>query len=461
MAMNIFFNNVKRQYNIAGGYREFLTIAVPLVISTGIGAVQLLIGRTFLSWYSQNSFEAATPGGILNWVIECFFFGTLAYMDVFVARYYGEKQYYSIGPAIWQGVYLALVSACIVLCISFFAKPFFMNVGHPESVALEEIKFFKGLCYGAFPCIAEGTLAAFYSGRGKTKIVLLVSFCGVILNIWLDFCLIFGNFGLPEMGILGVAFANNTASTVICAIYMFLITTKKNSCIYNTRCMKFDFNFMKKLLRYGVPNGAELFFNMLGFGIFMVIIGSLGCTEVVASNIIATINHTFVMPIVGFGMATSIMVSNYLGRNQVEIAKKSVRSATHIAYIYVVVAVFILIFLPNQLIYPFLGGTQIVLEHVKPIVKNLLMILALYLIFNTGNIIFASAIKGAGDTVFVMKRLLLFSVLLVIIPTYLNIVVFKNGIYAVWAFLLIFVIVLAISFYFRYKSNKIGKIRII
>jgi MATE family multidrug resistance protein len=460
MITNI-FNNVKRQYNTSGGYREFLTIAVPLVVYTGIGAVQLLIDRTFLSWYSQSSFVAATSAGILNWVIECFFFGTLAYMDVFVARYYGGKQYHSIGPAIWQSVYLALVSACIVLCISFFAEPFFMNVGHSEIVALEEIKFFKGLCYGAFPCVAEGTLAAFYSGRGKTKVVLLVSFCGVILNIVLDFCLIFGNFGFAKMGISGAALATNVASTVVCIIYMVLIITKQNSDVYNTRCMKFDFDFMKRLLRYGVPNGAEFFFDMLGFGIFMVIIGSLGGTELVASNIVATINHTFVMPIVGFGMATSIMVSNYLGKNQVELAKKSVRSAIHIAYAYVTFAVFALVFLPNQLIYPFSGEGQAALEHTKPMIRRLLIILAVYLIFDVGNIIFASAIKGTGDTVFVMKKLLLFSIFLVIIPTYINILVFKQGVYVAWGFLLISVVFLAGSFYFRYKSNKLGKVHII
>ncbi|MDR1926739.1 MAG: hypothetical protein LBQ13_03595, partial [Endomicrobium sp.] len=63
--------------------------------------------------------------------------------------------------------------------------------------------------------------------------------------------------------------------------------------------------------------------------------------------------------------------------------------------------------------------------------------------------------------VFVMKKLLLFSIFLVIIPTYLNIVVFKQGVYVAWGFLLISVVILASSFYFRYKSNKLGKIHII
>jgi MATE family multidrug resistance protein len=455
-------NRIKSRYNTEGGYKEFLTIAIPLVISTGIAAAQLFTDRIFLSMYSQESFAAATPAGISNWAIECFFFGTLAYVDVFVAQYYGKKEYRSIGPAIWQSVYLAAAAGFIILCISFFAKPFFMNIGHPDIIALEEIDFFRVLCYGAFPNIVNAALTGFYLGRGKTKIVLMTSICAVVINIILDFCLIFGNFGFPKMGIAGAAWATNISLAITTIIYILLITSKNNRDIYNTSCMKIDFAFIKRLLRYGGPTGAEFFFDMAGFSIFMLIVGNLGGEGLAASNIVVTINHMFTMPIVGFGMATSIMVGNYLGKNKASLAQESVKSSIHIVYIYISLVALALILFPNQLIYPFCGGAQIVLvEHIRPMIVNLLIILAIYLVFDAGNIIFASALKGAGDTMFVMKRLLLFSLFLVIIPTYVNIIVFKRGVYVAWSFLLLSVIALVSSFYFRYKSNKWKKMRVI
>jgi MATE family multidrug resistance protein len=454
-------NNIKRQYRTVGGYSEFLKIAIPLVVSTGIEAVQLFTDRVFLSWYSQNSFVASAPAGIANWAIVCFFFGTLAYIDVFVAQYYGRREYKLIGSIIWQSVYLAIIASFIIFCISFLAEPFFMNVGHPYAVACEEVRFFKILCYGAFPCIAEAVLAGFYAGRGKTKIVLLVSFCGVVLNIVLDFCLIFGNFGLPEMGIVGAGLASNISLTVVCIIYVLLIISKKNNNIYNTRCITPNFAFMKKMLRYGLPSGAELFFDTSGFGIFMIIIGNLGIDGLAASNIVATVRHVFSMIIVGCGMTTSIMVGNYLGKNKTYLAQASVRSALHIVYLYIVFVILGLIFLPSQFIYTFSSGEQVILiERIRPMVVNLLRILGVYLIFDAGSIIFASAIKGAGDTVFVMKKFLFFSIFLVVIPTYFNIIILKCGVYVAWGSLLLYVIALSTSFYFRYKSKKWEKIRI-
>ncbi|GHT32969.1 MATE family efflux transporter [Endomicrobiia bacterium] len=453
---------IKSRCNIEGGYKEFLILAVPLAVSTGVNAIQLLTDRIFLSRYSQEAFSASTPAGGAEWAIECFFFGILAYANVFVAQYHGKKEYRSLGPVMWQSVYLALVAAFIALCISFFAKPFFMNIGHPHNTVPQEITFFKVLCYGAFPSTLNAALAGFYSGRGKTKTMLMASICGVTLNIVLDYCLIFGNFGFHEMGIAGAAWATNISLSAVTIIYILLITSKKNSDIYNTRCMKIDFALIKRFLRYGVPNGTEFFFDIAGFTVVTLIVGSIGAEELAANNVVSTVNHTICMPIVGFGMATSAMVGNYLGKNKASIAQESVKSSMHITYTYVLLVALALFFFPDWLISLFSRGTQATLvEHARPIIVNLFIILAVYFVFDAANIIFASAIKGAGDTMFVMKRLLLFSLFLVIIPTYVGIMIFKRGVYTAWVCLLSSVISLAISFYFRYKSNKWKKMRVI
>ncbi|MDR0823135.1 MAG: MATE family efflux transporter [Endomicrobium sp.] len=456
------FNYISRQYKTNGGYLEFFKIAIPLIISTSIGAIQLFINRTFLSWYSQEAFAASVPAGITNFALISLFLGTLSYVDVFVAQYYGKEEYHSIGPAVWQSVYLAFASALIILFISFFAQTFFMSIGHPDIVAHQEGIFFQVLCYGAFMSLASAGLSGFYAGRGQTKVILLVGIVCVICNIFLDYCLIFGNFGFSEMGIVGSAWASNISSTVMFVLYLILIASKKNALIYNTRYIKPNFAFMKRLFRYGFPNGVQFFADMAGFGIFMLIIGTLGIEELASSNIALNINHLTIMPLVGCGITTSIMVGNYLGKNKPSIAQASVRSSSQIVYTYTFIVILILLIFPNQLLYPFSGGAQAsMIEKIRPMAVNLLRILAVYMIFDSSNIIFAAAIKGAGDTAFVMKRLIVLSIFMVIIPTYLIVIVFKLGVYAAWWFMLLYVMVLAASFYFRYKTNLWKKMRVI
>ncbi|MDR2436962.1 MAG: MATE family efflux transporter [Endomicrobium sp.] len=453
---------IKERYNCAGGYREFLKIALPLIFSVGLGAIEIFTDRTFLSWYSQEAFAASAPAGCFSWAMVAFFMGSLSYVNVFVAQYYGKKEYRSIGPAIWQSVYLTFVAALILFCISFLLKPFFMNIGHPEAVTIEEIKYSQILAYGAFVWVGESVLSTFYSGRGKTIIVLMISILGAIINTCFDYLLIFGKYGFTEMGITGAAMASNTSYFVMCVIYIILITSKKNHITYDTRCMKLNFKFMKRLLHYGIPNGVELFFDGCGFSIFLIIIGNLGIASLAASNIMASIYNIAYMPLLGAGMATSVMVGKYLGENKASSAQVSLRSSLHISYIYVILFVIAINVFPDFFIAPFAAGAQAdFIETVKPIAKNLLVILSMFFVFDTGSVIFSSVLRGAGDTAYVMKIFIFFSIFLEIIPAYLNVVVFKNSITTAWTCFIIYVATLCFAFLYKYKTNKWKKMRVI
>ncbi|MCA6072468.1 MAG: MATE family efflux transporter [Endomicrobium sp.] len=459
--MNI-LKNIKRHYNIRGGYKEFLKIAMPMCISMGVSSFQLFADRIFLSYYSQASYAASIPAGSCIVGLISLFLYTLAYVDVFVAQYCGKKEYRSIGPAVWQSVYLSVVAAFIILVFSLFTEQIFTNIGHPNAVALEEIKYFKTLCYGSFFAIATPALSGFYTGRSKTRIVLYVTACSVISNIILDFVLIFGKFGFPEMGITGAALATNISFVVTFITYVFLIVSKKNKNIYNTRQLRPDFTFMKRLLKYGFPNGVTVFFDIIAFGILMIIIGTIGVSELTASNIACSAYHIFFMPIVGGNIATSVIVGNYLGRNEASVAQTGVRSAFQIVYSYVAILVFVIMLLPNLLIAPFSFGAQAAsIDTVGHMAVNILRLFVVYLIFDPAYNVFSSAIKGAGDTAFVAKRIIFASIFLMMIPTYLIVVVFKLGVYAAWIFAWVYSIFLASSCYLRYKSNKWKRMRVV
>ncbi|MDR1194912.1 MAG: MATE family efflux transporter [Endomicrobium sp.] len=462
MKIKKLFLKFKKRWKCRGGYSDFLKIAFPLIISTGAWAAQNFINRFFLAWHSKEAFAASLPAGVLNFSIMSIFVGTITYVDVFVSQYYGKKEYRSIGPSVWQSFYLAFVGAFLLLFISFFSENIFAFIGHVPAIAAEEIKYFRVLCYGALPSLAASALSGFYAGRGKTKTVLIINVAGILVNVVFDYFLIFGKAGLPELGITGAALATIIGSITMFVLFAFLVTSQKNNKTYNTRKFTPDFKFIKRLLKFGFPNGVQFFFDMSGFTFFVLIIGTVGELELSASNIALNINQLAFMPLIGCGITTSILVGQFLGRNKASLAERSVYTALHIIYFYVAFMVLSFILIPNLFIYPFSKGAESeIIEQIRPMTVNLLRFVALYSVFDPMNIIFASAIKGAGDTAFVMKLLIILSVFAAAIPIYIAVITFKLGVYAGWSIMVFYAIALALSFYLRYKTYKWKKMRVI
>ncbi len=105
--------DIKNRWRAEGGYREFLILAFPLVLSTASWSVQHFINRVFLTWHSTEALAAALPSGITNFIFLSFFMGMAQYTNTFVAQYSGASRPERVGPAVWQGMYLALLSGVL------------------------------------------------------------------------------------------------------------------------------------------------------------------------------------------------------------------------------------------------------------------------------------------------------------------------------------------------------------
>jgi MATE family multidrug resistance protein len=178
---------LKKRWHSEGGYRQFLVIAFPLILSTGALSVQHFVDRMFLAWYSPEAIAAAMPAGMLNFCIMSLFIGTAGYVNTFVAQYFGAGRKHRIGPAVWQGIYVsALGGLCIHVAGSLFGTDFSL-VGHEATIRQLETEYFAILCLGAGPMIASTALAGFFSGRGRTWPVMWVNILATAINLMLDY----------------------------------------------------------------------------------------------------------------------------------------------------------------------------------------------------------------------------------------------------------------------------------
>ncbi|MCL2706216.1 MAG: MATE family efflux transporter [Spirochaetaceae bacterium] len=454
---------VKKRWGEPNGYREILTIAIPLIISTGSWSLQTFIDRMFLSWYSTEAIAAAMPAGMLSFTLLSFFLGTAGYVSTFVAQYKGAGYPQKIGPSLWQGIYLAMFGGVVIFLLIPIAPFLFKLANHDPEVQTLEVTYFTILCYGAFPAILANALAGFYSGLGKTWPIMWVNLAATLFNIVFTYPLVFGKFGFPELGIAGAAITTTLTPVVSVTIYIFLIFNKKNNDKYNVISgRRFDKKLFSRLLRFGMPSGTQFFLDVSAFTLFSLFLGSLGKEVLAASNISFSINSITFMPMIGLGIAISILVGQNQGRETPSASIRCVWSGFHLSFSYMSIIAVLFFVIPDLFIAPFMVSVDPSSgETIRTLCRVLLRFVAIYTLFDSFNLLFASALKGAGDTKYVMISNLVLSFLVFVLPSYLAIFYFHKGIYAAWAVATTYISLLGLNFLFRFLSGKWKTMRVI
>lgn len=446
-----------------GGYRELVVLSVPLIITTASWSLQQFVDRMFLSWYSAEAIAAVVPSGMLNFTIMSIFMGTCSYTTTFVAQYHGAGKNHRAGRAVWQGIYLSIAGALVLLLFVPFSREIFDLVGHDVSIRENESVYFSILCAGSWGPLASSAIAGFFSGRGITWPVLWVNFTGTVVNIILDYILIFGKLGFPAMGVRGAAIATVIAGFSVLAIYLFMFFYPSHEREFCTRSgWRPEKRLFARIIRFGFPAGLQFFVEMSTFTLFILIIGRIGMMELAASNIVFNINSISFMPILGLGIGITILTGQYLGKNLPDTAERSVYAGFRISFVYMFLTGLVYILMPWLPVEPFMRGADAQrLFEMRGMAELLLRFVALYSFFDAMSITFSSALKGAGDTSFVMKGILLVALFSLIIPTWTAVFYFNAGIYACWWILSLYALLLGIMFYLRFRSGKWKGMRVI
>jgi len=463
MESNRYINPLSNRWHRESGYREVLSVAVPLIISTGSWSLQHFVDRMFLTWYSPEAIAAAMPAGVVNFAIMSLFIGTAQYVNTFVAQYYGAGRYDRIGPSLWQGIYVSLIGGAALLILIPFAGAFFRFIGHEEIVRQYETEYFSILCLGAAPAIASSAMSGFFSGRSETMPIMWVNIGATGVNLFLDYLLIFGHFGFPELGIRGAALATVASACFSFTAYMVLISRRLYDERYRTiRGWRLERELFGRLLRYGLPNGIQFFLDVAGFTIFLLLIGRLGTDSLAATNIAFNINSIAFMPMIGLGMAVSVLVGQNLGKNQPELAERSVFSGFHLTFAYMTSVASLYVFAPGIFLAPFASQADPVrFAAIRTMAVVLLRFVAVYSLFDSLTIIFASAIKGAGDTRYVMYTIIVVSLFGMVIPSFIVLEKYHASLYVGWTIVSLYIIILGFSFLFRFLGGKWKSMRVI
>lgn len=445
-----------------GSFRELWAVAIPLVLSSGSLSLMHVIDRVFLTWYSTDALAAAMPASMLHWTVISITLGTVSYVNTFVAQYEGAKRPDRAAAAVWQGCYLSLVCGLLFLFVVTFTEPLFALIGHAEAVQRLECQYFSVFCIGSAPVILSTGLSCYFSGRGETIIVMWVNFFAVVVNCVLAWGLIFGNLGMPALGMSGAAWATVFAHVASVGMYLAILSTKREVERGFWRNRAFDRDLFARLIRYGLPTGFQYLIEIGGFAVFILLVGTVGKDELAATSLAFNLNTLAFIPMLGVGTAVMTLVGMRIGEGRPELAVRTTWIAFALTSVYISVFAVIYVFLPDMILAAYAAHSSTTdFDRIRALVYTLLQFVAFYSVFDAMAIVFGSAVRGAGDTRFSLIFLAISAWSLMVLPTAIACYFFHASLTFCWVACSLHVMTMGVGFLLRFLTGHWKSMRVI
>ena len=404
---------LRRWWSQSCGARELLVISLPLIISTISYTVMQFCDRMFLAWHSNDALAAVLPAGALSWTLTALPMGVGYYCTTFVAQYFGADQKEKIGAIVWQSIWIGILCVPIYLVIGFFGEAIFNAIGHSPELAKLEHQYFLALSIGAGAVVLDAGISSFFVGQGKTNTVMYCSFLGAGLNILLDYWFIFGGLGLPAMGLWGAGLATTISMWCKVAVFAWLFFHPRNRSLGTRSDWRLNLPLMGRFFYYGIPNGIQFLVEGFAITFFFMVIPTISEPASAAASVVFSINMLVIYPVFGLGMGCSTLVGQKIGEQAPELASRATWNALLLGVIYTAVFAVLYVVLPDAFLVAHSTESGD-FKEIHGMVLLYLKFVAVYCIFDSIQIVFVSAIKGAGDTRFVVVVTLISSAIFVV-----------------------------------------------
>ncbi|MCA9218596.1 MAG: MATE family efflux transporter, partial [Planctomycetales bacterium] len=279
----------------------------------------------------------------------------------------------------------------------------------PEVQQLESI-YYQTTALGAGAGIISVALSSFFTGISRTRVVMIVNAFAALMNIGLDVLLIFGFFGLPALGMMGAALATVAAQWIKVACYVYVIRREGLGREFSMSNWRIDWKLLRRMFSYGGQSGLQVFIETGAFTVFVIVMGQLGEDELAANTLAFSVNMLAFLPVLGIGMAVSTLVGQQLGRDRADLAGRATYTALVMGAMYAGFMAILFVSIPEILLMAHLGSdSPEKFQRLRELSIVLLRFVACYTLLDMTHIVFVSAIKGAGDTKFVLVATVIIS----------------------------------------------------
>lgn len=389
---------------MAASIAEVFRVALPLMVSTGTFSLVLFADRTLLLKYDGVSMSASMAAGNLFWALVCLPVGIASMTGAIVSQYVGAGREDQIGRFLWQSLWLAALTLVPLGLVGWYAPELLRWAGQPEALVAHESTYLRLLLLGGAGVVLETGLSGFFSGTERTGVIMWVSVATGVLNLALDWALIFGVGPVPPLGIVGAGIASTIAFWFKAVCYGGLLLRPRYERRYRVWAGRgVDRALLGKLAYFGIPAGLMYLTEAGGFSAIVLRIGRLGDIPLRATTMAINFNMVAFIPLVGVSIAASVLVGRHLLESGPERAIRAVLAALLIGWIYsgAWAVGYLVAADPLLSLYRFQDSTADSIAAIG-IARDLLTFVAVYVVLDATQLITAGALRGAGDTWFVL-----------------------------------------------------------
>ncbi len=297
-------------------YRKVFYIGTPIILGSIAQNIIAFTDTAFLGRVGELQLGASAIGGIfyLAFVMLAFGFGIGA--QIIMARRYGEGDFKGLGNTYTHAFFFLGLLAFLVFLLFRELAPWLLDrYLASEDVKNESLKFLNVRVYGFLFAYINITFRAFYIATGRTMIITWTTVIMTLVNVFLDYVLIFGKMGFPEMGIEGAALASVIAegsTTLVASLYTLRLGNYRK--YFLLQPARISFVRFASIFKVASPMMLTNFFSLFVWFIFFMIIEKLGQTELAVSQLVRSVYIILLLPVWGFSSATNTLVSYYIGR---------------------------------------------------------------------------------------------------------------------------------------------------
>jgi putative MATE family efflux protein len=390
--------------------KQIRNVCYPIFLSLLAQNIINVTDTAFLGRVGEVELGASALGGLFYICCFTIAFGFSTGSQIMIARRNGGEEYKQAGPVMIQGVFFLIVLAVILFTlIRFFSTDIMHVLISSDTIMNATVDFLNLRVFGFFFSFASVMFRAFFVGITRTKVLTFNAILMAVTNIILDYLLIFGHGGFPEMGLEGAAIASVAAEAV--SILFFVVYTRFTVDIRKYGLNQFgrvDFNLLKRILSISVFTMMQYFISMSTFLLFFIAVERIGQHELAIANISRSIYIILFIPVNSLATATNSFVSNAIGAGQVGQVIHIIRKIARISFFIMALCAIIICLIPHYVISIYTNDPTLIAGSVA----SVYVIAGAMLICAVGNIVF-NGVSGTGNT----RSALLIEVIILIFYT--------------------------------------------